>query len=446
MLLDHPGRWQAVPLAFNSRGGVAAVQFDDIPGTRFYTVPRKSGVQIVPLPLEHAPATQSLATEPLEMPDTDFSLPEARERIAASFPRQQITHRGQTLKSFFGDFHDHTDLSICARSMNPPGHDLFANVRDIERLDFVALTDHDFDFDQTLWDYNGEQTRNNHDPGRFVTFLGHEWTSSKNPGLKPGDPNRYGHHNFIFLDPHFNRFFDSYAGDISPADVWRQLDGVSFLCIPHQLADWRGKGKGNPPTDWTFVDEVLQPVAEIFQARGSYEYLGCPRQSKTATPFKGYFLQDAWAKDIVIGVIASPDHGGGLGKVGVWAANLTREAIFQAVRARHTFGTSGPKMSLFFRSGDALMGDKVGRPDGPIPFQVRARALRDIKELVIFRNNEIVFRHEPGKKEIELGWTDPNPPTANHLWYYARIHATDDELAWSSPIWFSENPPQHWQK
>lgn len=448
-LLDNPGRWQPVPMSFSATGAVAAVEFDDQPGYRRYDVMDvgwKANVQMVPLSLANAPAARPLETEPLKFPATDFSLAEATDRIGASFPRQQVSHRSHMLKAYFGDFHEHTDLSICGRATNPSGHDLFANIRDIERLDFIALTDHDYDFDQTLWDFNGEQTRNNHDPGRFVTFLGHEWTSSRNPGLKPGDANRYGHHNLIFLDPHFNRFFNSFAGDISPADVWKQLNGVSFICIPHQLADWQGRGKGNPPTDWTFVDELLQPVAEIFQARGSYEYLGCPRQSKTATPFNGYFIQDAWAKDIVIGVIASPDHGGGKGKVGVWASELTREAIFEAVRARHTFGTSGTKMSLYFCADDALMGDKVHRLNGPVTFQVRAKALRDIKELVIFRNNEILFRQEPGQKEVETNWIDTRPPAAKNVWYYARIQTTDDELAWSSPIWFSDNPPQSAQK
>ena len=61
--------------------------------------------------------------------------------------------------------------------------------------------------------------------------------------------------------------------------------------------------------------------------------------------------------------------------------------------------------------------------------------MREIKELVIFRNNEMVHRTQPDRKEFEANWTDHNPPGENTSWYYARIHAEDDELAWSSPIW-----------
>jgi hypothetical protein len=182
-------------------------------------------------------------------------------------------------------------------------------------------------------------------------------------------------------------------------------------------------------------------VAEIWQVRRSYEYLGCPKQADNSTPFKGYFLQDAWAKGIIIGVIASPDHGGGNGKVGVWANELTRESIFGAIRARHTFGTSGAKMALWFSAGTAMMGDKVEHPAETIHFQVKALAMRKIKRLAIFRNNEIVHRVQPGTKEFDLHWTDENPPQGKTLWYYVRIKAEDGGLAWSSPIWFVEPNP-----
>ena len=41
--------------------------------------------------------------------------------------------------------------------------------------------------------------------------------------------------------------------------------------------------------------------------------------------------------------------------------------------------------------------------------------------------------------DVDMTWTDPQPPAKNHVWYYAGIHAEDNELAGSSPIWFVEN-------
>jgi hypothetical protein len=439
--MDQQGRWRPVNLASSSAATTAVCQYDDLAQgwdqTRGKYRDWKSGTLLKTLAVNDADSEVKIETELLRTPKTSFSLGRRIELCSASLDRQKIRQNGRKLSLFWGDFHDHTDISVCNRRGNPPGHDLFANVRDIGKLDFCALTDHGYNFDGPQWAFNGEQTRNNNDPGRFVTFLGQEWTSSRNPPADGGIMNRYGHRNLIFLDPYHAKFYDSFDGDISPAQLWKELRGHEFICIPHQLADWKGKGKGNPPTDWDYVDEKLQPVAEIFQARQSYEYLGCPRQSPTGAPFKGNYLQDAWARGIIIGVIASPDHGGGNGKVGVWAGELNRESIFAAVRARHTFGTSGAKMSLFFGAGKAMMGDKEKRPQGPIKFRIKALALRDIDEMVIFRNNEIIHRVEPKRKEFDLNWMDKEPLAADLLWYYARIHAQDDELAWSSPIWFT---------
>lgn len=442
--LSHQvGRWRPVPLVWTENGCFAAVQFDDVPGHRAQQGINDdwhSAVTLVGLPETNHPESAPLQTELLIMPESEFSLSRAMDMVAADFPRQTMTHSNKILTLFWGDLHAHTDISICGRNVNQPGHDLFANRRDIEKLDFCALTDHGYDFDNPRWAYNGEQTRNNHDPGHFLTFLGQEWTSSKNPPAEGGKYSRYGHRNLVYLDPYYHRFHDSFDGDISPSELWARLDGVEFVCIPHQLADWKQKGRSNPPTDWTYHHEHHQPVAEIFQGRGSYEYLGCPRQAALGAPFCGNYLQDAWAKGIVIGTIASPDHGGGKGKAGVWAEEFTRQSIIQAIRARHTFGTSGAKMAMRLAASwngrSAMMGDKVARPKGPIRFTVEGSALRDIREVVIFRNNEPVCAKETGDKEFTLNWTDPAPPDEKLLWYYARFQATDKELAWSSPIWF----------
>ena len=59
-----------------------------------------------------------------------------------------------------------------------------------------------------------------------------------------------------------------------------------------------------------------------------------------------------------------------------------------------------------------------------------------IKEFAIFRNNDIVHQIAPGTERVALEWTDPTPLDTPLSWYYVRIQAEDDELAWSSPIWF----------
>lgn len=432
-LWPDQGRWRPVQMAWDQAGqGVAAIQRDNLPKHW-----EQMGIhpdwlydaQVVAAELEAPP--QPLRLVPLAMPATEFH---PRQRIQASgarLPRQQADTGHGPLTLFWGDFHEHSDLSVCQRRTNPPMHDVYANQRDLEMLDFTAITDHGYNYDPPQWAHNGEQVRLHHDPGQFLTFLAEEWTSDHIQYDPRRSYRRYGHRNHIFLDPYHPNFYDSRDGDITPRQLWRELGDTEFIAIPHQLAD-----TGNCPTDWQEIDERLQPVAEIFQTRESFEYLGCPRQAERALKEKGHYLQDAWEQGVVIGVIASPDHGGGRGKVGVWAGELTREAIFAAVRARHTFGTSGAKIGLLFQQGEHLMGDKVqGRP-ADLAFQVRATAMHPIREVVIFRNNQIVHRLEPGAKTVQFEWRDQSPPATGRLWYYTRIHGEDNELAWSSPIWF----------
>ena len=83
----------------------------------------------------------TLKTEELNMPETGFSLPEKIKLFGADLPRQKVRISDKELTLFWGSLHEHSAISICNRASNPPGHDLFANVRDIEKLDFCALTD-----------------------------------------------------------------------------------------------------------------------------------------------------------------------------------------------------------------------------------------------------------------------------------------------------------------
>ncbi len=183
-------------------------------------------------------------------------------------------------------------------------------MRDITRHDFACVTDHGNNINQYLWSYLAKLARVNEDRGRFLTFLGEEWTSTFEEYSETHPYGFYGHRNIIFANPYFPKWFNA-RNRQTPAQVWEELrqKNTSFISIPHQLAD-----TGNVPTDWSFHDEKAQPAAEVFQTRGSYEGKGTPRAAGRSTPQPGYFLQDAWARGIVIGVIASPDHGGGYGK------------------------------------------------------------------------------------------------------------------------------------
>lgn len=349
---------------------------------------------------------------------------------AARAPRA-IEYRGKKLYLVYGDLHEHTDVSQCNRMGDQTIDESYQHMRDIASLDFAAATDHGYNITPYLWNYTAKMARVNCDPGRFLTFLGEEWTSTFEEYSDKHPYGFYGHRNLILADAYFPRWWNA-RNRQTPADVWADLRKMNadFIHIPHQLAD-----TGNVPTDWDYVDETAQPVAEIFQVRGSYEYKGTPREAGRTVPKAGHFLQDAWARGAVIGVIASPDHGGGLGKACVFTPELSRAAVLEALRQRHCFGTTAARIMLDVRVNGHLMGEKIAAADGPVEVAIRAICPGEIDRIEVCRNNEYIYsRPGDGKREMDFTFRDEKP-AAGKAYYYVRVMQADEEIAWSSPVW-----------
>ncbi len=70
---------------------------------------------------------------------------------------------------------------------------------------------------------------------------------------------------------------------------------------------------------------------------------------------------EEWRQDLLVGIPAPPRNPGGL--AAVWAEENSREAIFEAMRRKETYGTSGPRMSVRFFGGFDYPEDLCGDPD-----------------------------------------------------------------------------------
>ncbi len=431
----HKGIDRRPVLALCGDRALVAFQGDPNPGSWTsidQSLESTSDVYLANMSLGEAPTAGSLELEPLVEPDEPFEAGELRVAHGEDLPTPSIEYKGRSLKLFFGDLHEHTDVSICNRNGDQSIDESYQHMRDIARYDFACATDHGYNLNPYLWCYTAKLARANDDPNRFLTFLGEEWTSTFEQYSEEHPYGFYGHRNLIFADPYFPRWWNA-RNYQTPAQVWEDLRkmNANFVHIPHQLAD-----TGNVPTDWSFTDEEAQPVAEIFQIRGSYEYQGTPREAMRTTPKPGYFLQDAWARGIVIGVIASPDHGGGYGKAAVYAPELTREAILDALRARRCYGTTAAKIFLDFRVNGHLMGEKVQAPAGEsAKVEIRTRCPADIGRIEVCRNNRFIYTKAPEGREAELTFVD-RQPLGGRSYYYVRVIQKDEEIAWSSPVWF----------
>jgi hypothetical protein len=425
-------------LVVDGETAVLAFQVDNNigrPATIEESAKIESGIVLASVDLKGMPkAAGSMALAPLEESTEPFEAGQLRVQFGEDRASPAIAIGGKKLRLLYGDLHTHSDISVCARCTNQSVDENYQMRRDLHNLDFACMTDHGYNQTEYLWNYTAKMARANEDPGRLMTFLGQEWTSEFKRDKKEEYPyGYYGHRNLILADPYFPRWWNAHGGG-TPADLWADLAKMkaNYVNIPHQIAD-----TGNVPTAWNFNSETSQPVAEIFQARGSYEHFETPRQALRAIPKPGWFLQDAWAKGIVIGVIASPDHAGGLGKACVWAPAQTREAILDAIRARHTYGTTAARIALEVRVNGRLMGDKIAAVEGkPVEVVVRADCPGDIDRVEVCRNNQFVYTQRPQGRKADFTFVD-TAPVKGTSYYYVRVMQKDEEIAWSSPVWLN---------
>ena len=154
------------------------------------------------------------------------------------------------------------------------------------------------------------------------------------------------------------------------------------------------------------------------------------------------------------GIIASSDNHfarpgrEGFGVMAVYAPELTREAVFDAIRHRRTYGTTGCRLLLDFALNGTPMGGEVrlepGQPARIVGHVVGAAPIRFVEILrgdLEAKEWRVAHREWfAGNAPMELAfdWTDDAPP-AQGL-YYVRVRQRDIvhgrvAMAWSSPVW-----------
>lgn len=146
-----------------------AFQFDDFPQTWVHdtaVTPRsKSRIMLVFLDLrQSAPAASRMDLEPLAEPEGAFEPGTLRVAYGEGTAAPAIDYRGKKLKLLYGDLHTHSDISVCNRCGDQSVDENYQVRRDLNRLDFACMTDHDYNFVPYLWNYTAKMARVNEDP------------------------------------------------------------------------------------------------------------------------------------------------------------------------------------------------------------------------------------------------------------------------------------------
>ena len=251
----------------------------------------------------------------------------------------------------------------------------------------------------------------------FSSFIGYEWTGAVYSGSNL-------HRNVIFDSANVPHQPISFYEASNRAELWKQLDqeckdDCNYMVIPHNSNLSNGFMFDTPNQDEIYLQNIKEPLVEIFQHKGSsecaisssdplcnfeqlpYKDFRSKFQNNLSQPPKSSFVRETLNKGLLIhseqninpfklGIIGSTDThfgtpgsvdednflgGGGAGKsyrteipeglpddvefnpgglAVVWAEENSRTSIFNALKRKEVYGTSGPRFLVRFFMGENL--------------------------------------------------------------------------------------------
>ena len=361
------------------------------------------------------------------------------ERAAVRRMRQYtVDAEGKKLRLVRGEFHRHTEISFDGGG-DGSLEDMWRYAVDVAALDWIGTTDHDNgNGREYTWWLTQKYTDALYAANVFTPVFSYE-RSVQYP---------MGHRNCIFVQrgvmtlPRLAQPDQSKrVGGVHADDtkmLYRYLKELNGICASHTSATGMG-------TDWRDNDPVVEPVVEIYQGdRNNYEYEDAPRSghdpqgNKLPASIggwqpKGFVINALKEKGYRLGFQASSDHiSTHISYCVALAERHDRAGITAALRQRHSYAATDD-IVLDVRSGTHLMGDEFKTQAVP-SLHITAVGVKALAAVHVLKDSAVVQTFKPGKAEFQTTWTDPKPTPGTHF-YYVRVEQSDEELAWSSPMW-----------
>ncbi|MDP3511339.1 MAG: hypothetical protein Q8S20_01210 [Sulfuritalea sp.] len=327
---------------------------------------------------------------------------------------------------YYCDLHVHSEDTI---GTNSTTYNLTYG-RDVSGLDILAFAHNDFNITTEKWKRTVELIREITEDGSFVAYPGTEWCGSSCAG---------GDHNVVFLhddEPEFPYLKtgehvrsvewneEMKGGGVEPGawpleELWAAYahDPDGHLLIPHV-------GGRRCILDWHYPK--LERLIEIGSSWGHF----------------GWLYQEAMVRGYKIGAsMAGDEHrgrcGGGVpgtavfgtkgGMSGVIAPELSRKAIAKALRARHTFASTGERSYGLIRVGKHIMGDEFEHK-GPATIDYRFLGDAGWDEIVAFDHTGEIWRRD---LQQELGYSERK---IRFRWGGARVKDRYRWAAWKGKV------------
>ena len=267
-------------------------------------------------------------------------------------------------------------------------------------------------YDQEIVSKDWEQVqafvRENNKDHDFPIFLGYEWQGA---GLD-------GDHNVFYLDDDM-----PIHTPLRYETLCEKLEKGRAIAIPHHLAYQVGERGKN----WATHNPDYSPFAEIYSSHGCSESdhmnLSMQRHVHMGPRTSGGTVNEGLEQGHKVGIIASGDNHStpavyGHGYMGVWAKDLTRESLWEAMLAKRVYGVTGDRIQLQYSANGESMGSTINTDDSTLQHKINIEGSDSIHRVELYRNNLLVNdythtgkweRSEPEqivelKFRLELGW------------------------------------------
>ncbi len=252
------------------------------------------------------------------------------EELARANPMRVVANARS--RCYWGDLHGQSGETVGTN----PAETYFRYGRDKAFLDIVGHQGNDFQITDAFWRELNRLTAEFDDPGRFVCVPGYEWSGNTGMG---GDRNVFFRQEGRAIRRSSRVLIENRQAEApdcyNASGLFRALDGEDAVVIAHVGGRYADIAVAH--------DGRLERAVEVHSTWGTFEWL----------------LHDAFARGFRVGVVChSDDHKGRPGATRPGASTfgaiggltcyfmpeLTRDALFAALRARHHYGTTGTRL------------------------------------------------------------------------------------------------------
>lgn len=340
---------------------------------------------------------------------------------AESNPMEILESDDKRPAVYWGQIHCHSEQSDGTGRFE----DIYHNSRDEGCLDFAAGSDHAEYFSDNEWLWMQDISNRFNEEGRFVTLNGYE---------RAGDQ---GHWNFYTSADRLELFrgmnMDPSKNTLQSA-CERLSSRTDVVAGPHVH-------HGRFSFEYT---SNVQCFHELYSMWGNYEKLTYGILNKGAVigvtgggdnheARGGFSCEDPEGQGKTPHVFAP----GLKWKTGLTAAlmpRLGRTELIRALRERQTYATTGPRILVDFSVSGVSMGGecKVGR-DAPTIMAV-VHGVSQIARVEIIRDGQTSQSIQGDGQDMTVKWSDSAVAPGRH-WYLLKVIQTNQEMAWTSPIW-----------